>query len=192
MLRCVLVCLFCSSILFSQKVETGAFPAWKKGAENAKFVIEVFNDYQCPRCASFNKELKEIENKFPNDLQIIFRQFPLKIPQHDKAILIAQATEAAGIQGKFWEMSDLVFEQQEDLRNSKFVKKTLVEYAKKLGLNTRKFKKYLQGNTVKKRVQLDIKRGNSLKVNFTPCVLFDGKIQYALDLEAILKERLNK
>lgn len=191
----MIICLFCSLCLLAQKAEPGAVPFWKKGAENAKFVIEVFNDYQCPSCARFNKKLIELEKKFPNDLQIIFRHFPLQIPQHDNAILIAQAAEAAGIQGKFWEMSDLLFEQQENLRNSKFIKITLVEYAKKIGLNTRKFKKDLQSKAVKKRVELDKKRGDFLKLNYTPAVFLNGEIldySQISELEEIIKQRLNK
>src|SRR5262245_53492107 len=98
--------------VFAKEEKSGAIPAWAKAGPNATVTIEVFIDYACPACAEFNRHLKEAGIKFPNDLKIIYRHFPLNITGHENAWLAAQAIEAAGMQGKFWEMSDLVLENQ--------------------------------------------------------------------------------
>ncbi|HEX9963234.1 MAG TPA: thioredoxin domain-containing protein, partial [Pyrinomonadaceae bacterium] len=96
---------------FGQETKEGANPAWQKGNSGARVKIEVFNDYQCPTCAAFDQNLDDILRKYPNEVLIIFRNFPLT-GTHRNAMAAAKAVEAAGKQGKFWEMMRLVYKNQ--------------------------------------------------------------------------------
>lgn len=183
-----------NSNLFAQDVKSGANPSRTKGRENARVTIEVFNDYQCPSCSVFNEKLKIIEWKFPNDLQIVFRQFPLTVV-HNKAMLAAQAVEAAGMQGKFWEMSDVILERQRKWTAKESARDAFVYYAKKIGLNVQMFKSDLDSQQVKDRISADVERGKYLNVTGTPAVFLNGRIlDFAeLDeLEKLIKENLSK
>ncbi len=183
-----------SSNLFAQDVKLGAIPSWTKGSSNAKVKIEVFNDYQCPTCQMFNEKLKTIEKRFSNNLQITFRQFPL-IATHDKAMLAAQAVEAAGKQGKFSEMANLLLERQRNWGIKKSARNAFVYYAKKLKLNVGKFKLDLESQQVKDRIDADIERGRFLELKGTPTVFLNGKelsFTEMDDLEKVIKENLSK
>lgn len=171
----IVIYFLCVLTIFAQAEKNGASPAWQKGTSNARFVIEVFNDYQCPTCAAFNEKLKAIRNKYPNDILLIFRHFPL-IQVHDKAMLASQATEAAGKQDKFWEMGELLLERQMSWSSAENAEKFFVKYAKELGLDIVKFKEDLNSPDVKERINLDIERARSLDLNSTPSVLLNGKI----------------
>lgn len=194
LLLSIIFAFISNSNLFAQELKSGAIPSWTKGSPNAKVTIEVFNDYQCPTCAVFNEKLKAIEQKFPNDLQITFRQFPL-ITIHDKAMIAAQAVEAAGKQGKFWEMSDLILQSQRNWRDEKATDDTFVYYVKKLKLNVAKFKSDLESQQVKDRIGADVERGKYLELKGTPTVFLNGKelsfVEWD-DLERIIKENLSK
>ena len=185
---------FLSLNLFAQNSKLGATPSWTKGNSNAKIKIEVFNDYQCPPCAIFNVKLKRIEEEFPNDLQITFRQFPL-VATHNYAMLAAQAVEAAGKQGKFREMADLLLERQRKWEAQKSANDAFVYYAKKLKLNVAMFKSDLESQQVKDRIKSDVERARFLELSGTPTVLFNGrKLEFweMDDLEKLIKENLSK
>ncbi len=82
-----------------------------KGNPGAKVRIEVFNDYQCPSCAAFDEKLDDVLEKYPNDVLVVFRIFPL-VMLHKRATAAAKAVEAAGLQGKFREMMRLIYKNQ--------------------------------------------------------------------------------
>jgi len=182
------------SNIVAQDVESEVISGWSKGNQNAKVRLEVFNDYQCPSCTIFNEKLKIFESKFSNDLQITFRHFPLTMI-HKNAMSAAQAVEAAGMQGKFWEMSDLILEEQQKWATKESAEKMFVKYARKLGLDIEKFKSDLESETVKNRIDADVKRAKSLSLSGTPTVLLnDRKLGFAeLDeLEKLANEILSK
>lgn len=174
LLLAIIFAIVFNSNLFAQEVKLGAIPSWTKGSPNAKITIEVFNDYQCPTCAIFNEKLKTIEGKFPNDLQITFRHFPLTAT-HNKAMLAAQAVEAAGKQGKFWEMADLILERQRKWEAEKSGGNAFVYYAKKLKLNVAMFKSDLESQQVKDRIKADTERAKFLELKGTPTVFLTAK-----------------
>src|ERR1051325_12176073 len=89
----------------------GAEPPHVRGNPNAPVTLEEFGDFQCPSCGSYYLELKKIEAEFGDKLKVIFRELPL-LPMHEHALMAAQAAEAGGLQGKFWEMHDLLYENQ--------------------------------------------------------------------------------
>src|SRR6185436_12229540 len=95
-----------------QPPEPGAEPPHAQGNPNATVTLEEFGDFQCPPCGAVHPILKNLEKEFgPAKLRIIFREFPL-VPTHEHALAAARAAEAAGLQGKFWEMHDMIYEHQ--------------------------------------------------------------------------------
>lgn len=186
---CLLICLFCIFKISAQEEHSGSNPAHQRGKLNAKYQLEVFVDFQCPTCAAYNKKLYALRAKYPNDILITFRNFPLSIPAHDKALLAAKVAEAAGKQNKFWEMYDLLLRNQQKWSTNKLAEQIFVGYAKKLGLNIKDFKVDLKSKEVAERISLDLERAKFLKLNSTPSVLLNGKILNftdALNLEEII------
>ncbi len=123
------------------------------GPEDAPVTIVVFGDYQCTGCAYLAGIMKQLRGAHPKDVREIYLQFPLGI--HDKAVLALEAAEAADLQGKFWEMNDLLFEKQSDwsgLAPVDFPAWAEVQAAG-LGLDPVRFQTDLQGAVVAKRVQ---------------------------------------
>jgi len=163
-----------SSEAWGQDVQLGAIPAWDKGDLNAPVMIEVFNDYQCPPCARFNKELKGIEAKYKSSVRVVFRNFPLT-RIHKNALSAAEAAEAAGLQGKFIEMIDLLYDKSEQWHDSDGAGRLFTSYALELGLNVNRFASDMNSEEVRERIRLDVKRAESLDVMGTPTVLINGK-----------------
>lgn len=153
----------------------GATPMNFKGSENSPVVIEEFADFQCPTCAVVHPKMKEIAAKYGDRIKFIFRQYPLT-QMHPKAYDAALATEAAGVQGKFWEMQNMIFENQSTWVNSPDHKKVFGEYAQKIGLDVAKFKDDMIALPTKNRVEADMKRGTALNIRSTPSIVLNKKL----------------
>ncbi len=91
----------------------GAQPPNMLGSQNASVTVEEFADFQCPTCGVMHPKVKEVVSTYGSRIKFIFREYPLQIPAHDKAYEAAVAAEAAGLQGKFWEMQNLLFSNQQ-------------------------------------------------------------------------------
>ncbi len=155
--------------------EPGAEPAHALGNANAPVTLEEFGDFECPPCGLLHPVLKTMEKEFgPDKLRIIFREFPL-VPNHVHALAAARASEAAGLQGRFWEMHDLIYEHQNDWHEAFDVRPIFEGYAKTIGLNLKQFQDDSSGEIVERRIFLDGKRGHSLNVSGTPTVFLNGK-----------------
>jgi protein-disulfide isomerase len=152
----------------------GAEPAHLRGNPNAPVLLEEFGDFQCPSCGSYYPELKKIEAEFGDKLKVIFRELPL-LPMHEHALMAAQAAEAAGVQGKFWEMHDLLYENQSKWVPEKDLVPVFVDYAKQIGINPDQFMKDLNGETVAQRIFQDGKRAHSFGLKGTPSFFVNGK-----------------
>jgi protein-disulfide isomerase len=152
----------------------GAEPAHKLGPDSAPVHLEEFGDFQCPPCGLFHPILEEMKRQFGDQLQITFREFPLA-PAHQHAIAAASAAEAAGLQGKFWEMHDLLYEHQKDWKDEFDVRPTFEGYAKQIGINLDRYKQDVDGDQVGKRITQDGNRGHSLGVKGTPTVFLNGR-----------------
>jgi protein-disulfide isomerase len=152
----------------------GADPPYILGPANAPARLEEFGDYQCPPCGLFHPILLQMRKEFGDKLQITFREFPLA-PAHQHAIAAASAAEAAGLQGKFWEMHDLLYEHQNDWKDKFDVRPIFESYAQQLGLNMDRYKKDVAGEAVAQRIFLDRKRGESMGVKGTPTVFLNGR-----------------
>lgn len=152
----------------------GAEPPHLRGNPNAPVLVEEFGDFQCPSCGSYYPELKKIEGEFGDKLKVIFRELPL-LPMHEHALMAAQAAEAAGLQGKFWEMHDLLYENQAKWVEQKDLVPVFADYAKQLGINPDQFMKDLNGETVAQRIFQDGKRAHSFGLKGTPSFFVNGK-----------------
>lgn len=155
--------------------EPGAEPAHALGDAKAPVTLEEFGDFECPPCGLLHPVLKAMETEFgPQKLRIIFREFPL-VPNHVHALAAARAAEAAGQQGKFWEMHDLIYEHQKDWHEAFDVRPIFDGYAKSIGLDMKQFTEESSSEIVERRIFLDGKRAHSLGVEGTPTVFLNGK-----------------
>ena len=152
----------------------GAEPPHVRGNPNAPVILEEFGDFQCPSCGSYYPELKKIEAEFGDNLKVVFRELPL-LPMHEHALMAAQAAEAAGLQGKFWEMHDKLYENQAKWVEEKDLVPVFVDYAKQIGLNPDQFMKDLNGEVVAARIFQDGKRAHSFGLKGTPSFFVNGK-----------------
>ncbi len=152
-----------------------------KGAAQPLVTIVEFSDFQCPYCSRLAKTLDEVAAAYPEDVRLVFKQFPL--PMHKDAMLGAQAALAAGNQGKYWEMHDKLFANQRAMSRADIEK-----YAQEIGLDMAKFKKDLEDEATKKKVQEDMAQGKKFGVRSTPTFFVNGKMQRgALPADAIKK-----
>jgi protein-disulfide isomerase len=152
----------------------GAEPPHLRGNANAPVTLEEFGDFQCGACGSYYPELKKIETEYGDKLKVIFRELPL-VTMHQHALLAAQAAEAAGLQGKFWEMHDKLYEDQVNWSARNDLVPVFVDYAKQIGLNTDQFMKDLNGEKVAARIFQDGKRAHSFGLKGTPSFFVNGK-----------------
>lgn len=145
---------------------------WTGAAKDTstEITIQVFSDFQCPYCRQFAPAVREIESKGVDGVKtrVEFRNFPL--PFHPFAQLAAQAAMAAGEQGKFWEMHDLLFANQTALGRD-----ALFKYAESLKLDMARFKNDLDSDRIKKKIETDKALGSAKKVQGTPTFFVDGK-----------------
>lgn len=138
------------------------------GPSEPKATLVEFADFECPACGSAHPTVKRIVEKYKDEVRYVFRHFPLD--QHKNARQAAQAAEAAAAQGKFWEMQDLLFQNQSDLSLE-----NLKKLGAQLGLNMEQFEKDLADGKYKDKIQQDVNDGLSLGVNSTPTFFLDGK-----------------
>jgi protein-disulfide isomerase len=162
---------------------SGAEPAWSKGANNAPVVLEEFADLACPQCARVTPILHEVRSSYGDKVKLIFRQFPLEIPAHKNAYDAARAAEAAGMQGKFWEMENILFKNQTLWQPAADPRPLFEDYAKQIGLNVEQLKTDMVGMPATMRVDADKKRGKALNVASTPSVYLNGKLLEIKDTE---------
>ena len=164
----------------------GAEPAHILGAANAPAHIEEFGDFECPPCGLFHPILKQLKSEFGDKLKVTFRHFPLK-DMHPHAIGAASAAESAGMQGKFWEMHALLYENQNSWKTAFDVRPIFEGYAKQLGLDLERYKQDVNSNVAAERIFLDQRRGQSLGVKGTPTVFLNGR---EIPFEALPPEKL--
>ncbi len=143
-----------------------------KGSDKPKLTLIEYSDFQCPACAVYYPVVKQLAEEFKSDVLFVYRNFPL--PQHANAFPAARAAEAAGKQGKFWEMHDKLFETQIAWENSVRPYGTFSRYATELGLNLDQFEADYDSSAVKNKIDADIKSGQSAGVNGTPSFYLNG------------------
>lgn len=166
-----------------------------RGGANARVTIEEFGDFQCLPCAELSSTLAKVEEDYGDRLRVIFRHKPLR--KHEHAVVAACAAEAAGLQGRFWEMHDLLFQnlsrwtkgietvgpdappsrrlQSKVLAMEIEVRDVFVSYAEMLKLDVERFKKDIDSDEVKARVESDRARGDELGIDRTPTLYLNGR-----------------
>lgn len=133
---------------------------------NAKVVLVEFGDFQCPACGFAHQYLKPLLEAYGTKVDFVFRHLPL--PQHSNAIVAAEAAEAAGEQGKFWEMHDKLYEGQDEWSLLQDPVPVFVNYAKQLNLDLVKFEDVVKNNKFSQKIYRDLDDAVTLKVDSTP------------------------
>lgn len=141
---------------------------------NVVITLEEFGDYQCAPCAQLHPELKKLKQEFGPNLNFVFRNLPLSTV-HKNALVAAQAAEAARVQNRFWEMHDLLYENQDLWKDDANPRPKFVKFARDLGLNTWLFVRDLEGKQVKFRIEADRDAALRLDIDGTPTILINGR-----------------
>ena len=155
------------------KIESGpaSGPVHVLGPENAAVTIEEFGDFQCPPCGRLSEPINQLQRQY--NIRVIYRNFPL--PMHAHAKEAACAAEAAGRQGKFWEMHDLLYREQDVWSHSIDAGALFQAYAGMLQLDLSRFRNDMDSNEVQRQVELDQRRGAAIGVKTTPTIFLNNQ-----------------
>ena len=154
---------------------------------NGQFTLVEYSDFQCPACRSYYPIVEEFLKQKGEEVTFVYRHFPL--PQHGNAFPSAQASEAAGNQGKFFEMYSKLFEGQDEWATLSAAKafEVFKKYASELGLDMVRFESDYNLKEIKAKIQNSYKGGVALKVDQTPSFFLNGKkIENPQSLEGFL------
>jgi len=167
-----------------------------KGPADAEYTLVEFSDFQCEACEKALSFVATVMGIYPDQLNLEYRHLPLRYI-HKNADIAARASEAAGLQGKFWEMHDKLFEMQSAWGNSVAPKSLFVDYAVELGMDAELFRADLENHTIIHHIDAHYVQARDLAVTGTPTFflvsekngieLGDMKITSGKDLEEILK-----
>ncbi|HKX23807.1 MAG TPA: thioredoxin domain-containing protein [Candidatus Saccharimonadales bacterium] len=146
------------------------------GSTAGKVVLVEYADFQCPGCESVFPLMKEIKEKYKDNLTFVFRNLPLTTI-HPNALAAATAAEAAGLQGKFFEYHDLLYQNQAQWKDAAASdrSKTFESYASQLGLDTNKFKSDLTNPDITAKINRDRATASKYGYNSTPTVMLNGQ-----------------
>jgi len=150
--------------------------------------FEEFGDYQCPPCGAIHPDIKKIKAEFGDKIKFVFRHFPLT-QMHPNARAAAHAAVAAGRQGKFWEMHDLLYENQAVWSELPDIRPIVINFARQIGIDTNQFVKDMDGMEVSATVYEDYQRGLSMGVTGTPTIFLNGQM---LETEQTTLENLRQ
>jgi protein-disulfide isomerase len=147
-----------------------------KGSDQNKIILVEYGDYQCPSCGGAHPNINTLMEEYGDDITFIFRNFPLT-SIHPNARAAAAAAEAAGIQGKFWEMHDLLYENQSDWSNANTDQRLTIfsRYAESLELDGEKFTQDMAGAAATAKINFDISLGKSVGAQATPSFFLNGE-----------------
>jgi protein-disulfide isomerase len=144
-----------------------------RGNPDAPVTLEEYGDFQCPPCSMFAAFLGQLEKEYESRLRVVFRNFPLAMHQHAREA--ALAAEAAGLQGHFWEMHDVLYREQDTWSKASNVRELFESYAGTIGLDLDKFKSDMDSEQTKARVDADRQRGESLGIQTTPTLFINNQ-----------------
>jgi protein-disulfide isomerase len=146
-----------------------------RGATGAKVTLVEFGDFQCPACAAYEPLVRQVLADNKDSLQVVFRHFPLT-QIHQNALLAARASEAAGLQGKFWEMHDMLYDYQKSWSGLLNAREIFVSYAATLGLDVAQFSADMDSSVVEEKILAEYREGTKLGVGGTPTFFINGKM----------------
>jgi protein-disulfide isomerase len=141
-----------------------------RGAEDAPAALVMYGDYECPYTRAAYRVVQKLLAGEPDELRFVFRHFPLT-SIHPHAQQAAEAAEAAGAQGKFWEMHDALFAHQHALEEA-----DLLRYAQDLTLDTEQFEREVTGHSHAQRIVWDVESGLASDVQGTPTLFLNGEL----------------
>lgn len=161
------------------------------GELDSKIVLIEYGDYQCPPCANAYPVVKQLIDKYSDKILFVFRNFPIP-SSHPNAMAAAAAAEAAGLQGKYWEMHDKLYENQSEWSSANASNRTTLftNYASQIGLNTDQFVKDLSLSTIINKIDFDLAVGKSVGVKATPTFMLNGVNVPLNDLESNITSKL--
>ncbi len=139
-----------------------------RGPKDARIEIVEFSDFQCPFCKQLQPVLDQVLKAFPNDVKLVYKQFPLNIHQYSRQAAVASM--AAHAQGKFWLLHDKLFEN-----SSTITEDNIKKWAREVGLNMAEFEKAMQSGTLEPQLQKELTDGANARVLGTPTLFIDGK-----------------
>lgn len=142
---------------------------WREGSDDAPVTLVEYGDFECPYCGEAYPMVKQVQEQMGDRLRFVFRHFPIT-SSHPHAQLAAEAAEAAGAQGQFWQMHDLLYENQSHLTRD-----DLDRYAQQLGLDMVAFETALQERTYKDKVRDSFRKGIRARVQGTPTFFINGR-----------------
>src|SRR6266550_6344311 len=158
----------------SRLAETQSPDQAKNIAADTVVTLEEFGDYQCPPCGQLHPTLKKLKQQYGANLNLIFRNLPLtKI--HPNALAAAQAAEAARVQDRFWEMHDLLYENQALWKDDINPRSIFIKFAADLGLNATQFTRDLDDKQIQMRIEADQEAAAKQGINGTPTILINGR-----------------
>ena len=167
------------------------------GKKDAKVVIVEYGDYQCPGCSTAAPKAKAVAEKYKDNVALIFRNFPIATI-HPNARAAAASAEAAGFQGKFWEMHDLIYANQDTWSQASTNDRTeiFLGYARQIGLKEEQFKEGLSDARITKKINFDVAIARTQGVTGTPTFYINGELVESTNdadyLENAVKEALKK
>jgi protein-disulfide isomerase len=144
-----------------------------RGNPDAPVTLEEFGDFQCPPCGSISPFLDELVKEYDPKVRLIFRNYPLAAHKHAREAAIA--AEAAGLQNHYWEMHDVLYREQSIWSKADNVSELFLAYAGTIGLDVDQFKKDIESEAPKKRIETDVERANSLGIKVTPTVFVNNQ-----------------
>jgi protein-disulfide isomerase len=151
------------------------------GPDNGTATLVEYGDYECPYCGVAESAVQDLRRALPDTLRYVFRHFPL-IESHPHALSAATTAEAAGLQGKFWQMHDLLFKHQRALDGG-----SLLVYAAQIGLDIDRFGRDIESDVVLDRIRRDMEGGIRSDVEGTPSFFINGvKYEASWDYESLL------
>lgn len=165
----------------------------KIGSDSAKVKLVEFSDFECPACSDVAPFVVKVRSTYPEQVQLIYRHFPLA--QHKFGRQAATLAEAAGQEGKFWEMHDKLFATQSQWSSLSDPTDFFLGLAKELNLDENKIKQALEEDAFKSKIDEDFAEGQRLGVNYTPTFFLNGRklnLQTFDDLNTAVAEELKK
>lgn len=147
---------------------------WTKGSMEASVTLVEYSDFECPACAQFYPMVKGVVEELGNRIQFVYRHFPIS-QLHKQAELAALAAEAAGRQGKFWEMHDVLFERQDEWAGAGDARDKFGRYAQELALDMERFDVDIEDNELRDKVEEQRLSGVRFGVSGTPTFFLNGE-----------------
>lgn len=156
--------------------KSGNVPDHVFGKTDSKVLLIEYGDFQCPGCGSAHPNVKKVTEKYKEQMAFVFRNFPIT-SKHPNARAAAAAAEAAGLQGKYWEMHDKIFENQNSWGTLGATERTtfFINYANEFGLNTDTFRTDMASDKVNQKISFDQALGKKAGAEATPTFLLNGK-----------------